>query len=97
MAAQNPNAPLASVAPDVATRGNEDVAGLTVGQFLSNPYPRGGGQGGSVGPQQQYALGEANRILAQMAGDRQKGEARVAELSKGYKPIDIKDPPKHPT
>ena len=99
-AVQNPAATVGQVlgwAPGSrVAESNRDVANMPVGQFLSNPYPRGGGQGGSVGPQQQYALGEANRILAQMAGDRQKGEARVAELSKGYKPIDIKDPPKPP-
>jgi hypothetical protein len=43
-AMQNPNTPLvgSGLAPD-AVKGNGDIAGLTVGQFLANPYPRSGG------------------------------------------------------
>lgn len=43
-AIDNPNAPLVGngLAAD-ATRGNGDIAGLTVGAFLKAPYPRSGG------------------------------------------------------
>lgn len=43
-AIKDPNTPLVgSGLAANAVRGNADIAGLTVGQFLANPYPRSGG------------------------------------------------------
>lgn len=43
-----------------------------------------------------YPIAQGNQILAQMARDSTEGRAKIAKLEAGYKPVDVKDPPKPP-
>lgn len=101
----DPNTPLSQVAPDVLTRGNEDIASLTVGQFLANPYPgrSGGGSGGSGAGGDPSALfrinqsaEEGNRMFADLNRNLSEDRERISRLAKDYKPFEATPPPKQP-
>lgn len=91
----NPNTLAGQVAPDLMKPGNGGAGNMTVGQFIAQPYGRGPG-GDAVSGQQMYATAQGNQILASMAADSAQGRARLAKLEAGYKPVEIKDPPKAP-
>ena len=103
-----PETPLAQVAPDVLSKGNEDISGLTVAQFLQNPYPgrHGGGGGGAqpvgqgIPPGVQAKLDEssrnANDILSKMMGEDAKAKKVLDKEVAGYKPFEVGPPPQKP-
>jgi hypothetical protein len=101
----DPNTPLSRVAPDVMSRGNEDVANLTVGQFLANPYPgRRGGAGGQPpsggDPEAWYRIQQNHQRAETMLNDLMKtsneDRDRIRALARDYKPFHPEPPPPQP-
>jgi hypothetical protein len=104
---RDPNTPVAAAAPDLGSRDrngnltNPDVAHLTVGQFLQNPYPRGGNSATAGLPpdvqdrlRQNAAEGQAilDKLLGNIGEDRADAKKRIADL----KPFKAEPPPEKP-